>query len=96
MKEQKIDETRKFILESFDLIEKSESYVKTKNNIVNAIVNAKLTMASSLGIKISCITVSDFEGIKGTYLCDLLSNTLENAIMACKEIADDASKLPCI
>ena len=92
LKVQKIDETRKFISESFDLIEKSESYVKTKNNIVNAIVNAKLTMASSLGIKISCITVSDFEGIKGTDLCDLLSNTLENAITACKEIADDANK----
>lgn len=92
LKAQKIDETRKFISESFDLIEKSESYVKTKNNIVNAIVNAKLTMASSLGIKISCITVSDFEGIKGTDLCDLLSNTLENAITACKEIADDANK----
>ena len=76
LKVQKIDETRKFISESFDLIGKSESYVKTKNNIVNAIVNAKLTMASSLGIKISCITVSDFEGIKGTDLCDLLSNTL--------------------
>lgn len=92
LKVQKIDETRKFISESFDLIGKSESYVKTKNNIVNAIVNAKLTMASSLGIKISCITVSDFEGIKGTDLCDLLSNTLENAITACKEIADDANK----
>lgn len=92
LKVQKIDETRKFISESFDLIGKSEPYVKTKNNIVNAIVNAKLTMASSLGIKISCITVSDFEGIKGTDLCDLLSNTLENAITACKEIADDANK----
>ena len=92
LKAQKIDETRKFISESFDLIGKSEPYVKTKNNIVNAIVNAKLTMASSLGIKISCITVSDFEGIKGTDLCDLLSNTLENAITACKEIADDANK----
>lgn len=33
-----------------------------------------------------------FEGIKGTDLCDLLSNTLENAITACKEIADDANK----
>ena len=49
LKVQKIDETRKFISESFDLIEKSESYVKTKNNIVNAIVNAKLTMASPWG-----------------------------------------------
>ena len=92
LKVQKIEEASRFISESFDLIEKSESYVKTNNNIVNSIVNAKLTMASSLGIKISCITVSDFEGIKETDLCDLLSNTLENAITACKEIADDANK----
>lgn len=90
LKEMEIVKLREQYLEQF--IGKSEPYVKTKNNIVNAIVNAKLTMASSLGIKISCITVSDFEGIKGTDLCDLLSNTLENAITACKEIADDANK----
>ena len=77
---QKIDETRKFISESFDLIGKSESYVKTKNNIVNAIVNAKLTMASSLGIKISCITVSDFEGIKGTDRKSTRLNSSHNVI----------------
>ena len=88
----------------YDAMRKLRHDIKDKYETVNELlgqfhlsrvlfrVNAKLTMASSLGIKISCITVSDFEGIKGTDLCDLLSNTLENAITACKEIADDANK----
>lgn len=92
VKNGEFDEAEAFISDNFDLIDHSEPFIKTKNNIVNAIVNAKLTAASSLGIKVSCITVSDFEGISEIDLCDLLSNTLENAVTACRNMPSDENR----
>ena len=92
VKDKKYSEAEDFIMDNFDLIDHSEPYIKTDNAIVNAIVNAKLTVASTLGIKISCITVSSFDGINEVDLCDLLSNILENAITACKDMPVDSNK----
>ena len=40
----------------------------------------------------SWITVNDFVGINELDLCDLLSNTLENAITACEAMPPDLNK----
>ena len=92
IKNKELNEAEDFILNNFDLINHSEAFIKTDSIIVNAIVNAKLTVASTLGIKISCITVSSFDGINELDLCDLLSNTLENAITACKDMPIDSNR----
>ena len=96
IKDKKYDEAEDFIINNFDMIEHSAPFIKTDNNIVNAIVNAKLTVASTLGINISCITVSSFDGINELDLCDLLSNTLENAITACKDMPTNSNKFICL
>lgn len=88
----KIDEAKKLISGNYNLIDHTGIYVKTNNNILNAVVNAKLTAASTSGIKVSCLSDADINGISDLDLCDLLSNILENAITACREINDDRNK----
>ena len=86
-----IEEAKSFISKTNKIID-TETYVKTNSTIANAIINSKLTTASTLGIKVSCITVSDFNGIDEVDLCELLGNILENAITACNEMPSDSSR----
>lgn len=62
-----------------------EIFVKTNNDVVNAVINSKFTVAKSLGVNVRCLCVSDFHGITDIDLCRLLSNMIENAVEACSE-----------
>lgn len=62
-----------------------EIFVKTNNNVVNAVINSKFTVAKSLRVNVRCLCVSDFQGITDIDLCRLLSNMIENAVEACSE-----------
>ena len=86
-----IEEAKRFISKTNKIID-TETYVKTNSTIANAIINSKLTTAAALGIKVSCITVSDFNGIDEVDLCELLGNILENAITACNEMPPESSR----
>lgn len=89
------DETKEamdLIAKSNDVVNGVETFVRTDNAVANSIINSKLSAASALGIKVSCITVSDFDGISELDLCDLLSNTLENAVTACKNMSPNANR----
>jgi sensor histidine kinase regulating citrate/malate metabolism len=88
----KIKETMEFIEQSNSIVKTTLTFVQTNNPIANAIINSKLSSAYTLGIKVSCITVNDFVGINELDLCDLLSNTLENAITACESLSPDSNK----
>jgi len=88
----KTEEAMKFIERSNGIVKATMTFVQTNNAVANAIINSKLTAASTLGIKVSCITVSDFTGINELDLCDLLSNTLENAITACEMMSADSNR----
>lgn len=61
----------------------TDVFVRTDNDIVNAIVNAKFSAAKSFGIESVCLSIKTFNGIDDLDLCRLLSNMLENAITAC-------------
>ena len=63
---------------------KTEILINTDNAVLNAVVNAKLSSAKSLGIECSCLVAKDISGISDADLCRLLSNMLDNAITACK------------
>ncbi len=80
---EKTEEAMEFIEQSSGIVKATMTFVQTNSPIANAIINAKLSAASTLGIKVSCITVNDFAGINELDLCELLSNALENAITAC-------------
>ena len=62
-----------------------EVYVKTDNEIVNAVINTKLTDAKAYGISVRCLCISSFEGISDIDICRLLSNIIDNAVTGCRE-----------
>ena len=65
-----------------DICDEKLVFVRTGNDIVNAVVNLKLSAAKSIGIDCTYSSVADFTGIEDSDLCSLLSNLLDNAITA--------------
>lgn len=88
----KTEEAMKLIEQSSGIVKATMTFVHTHNEVANAIINSKLTLASTLGITVSCITVNDFTGISELDLCDLLSNALDNSIAACKTMPLESNK----
>lgn len=68
------------IEKNLNALVKTETFVHTDNDIVNAVINSKLSTAKSFGIEATCLSVSDFNEIDDIDLCRLLSNMLENAM----------------
>jgi len=73
-----------------DLDEKIKSAsldIVTGNRIVDAIVSAKMTLASAYNIKFEQnILLPDALAIEDTDLCAILSNLLDNAIESCRKL----------
>lgn len=82
--ENKNKEALSFIKEYLSELSGKETLINTSNDIVNAVVNVKLSAAKSYGINVICMCVADFNGISDLDLCSLISNMLENAVTACK------------
>ena len=61
-------------------------YVNTSSNIVNAVVNSKLTLCNECGIIIHCNIYGNIEKVSDIDLSILLSNLLDNAIEACQKM----------
>lgn len=78
-----IQSAMQHIEKHLDKLVKTETFVHTENDIVNAVINSKLSAARSFGIEATCLSVSDFHEVDDIDLCRLLSNMLENAITAC-------------
>lgn len=74
-----------FAKQNIENLEMSQTYVKTKNKVVNAVINSKLSSAAAMGIQVSCLATNNFDGIDDIDLCNLLGNTLDNAISACRD-----------
>lgn len=71
----------------------TEIFVRTDNDIVNAVVNSKMSAAKAFNIDSSCISVNTFDGIDNLDLYRILSNILDNAITACKNSASDNKQI---
>lgn len=78
-----VDSAMQHIEKHLDKLVKTETFVHTENDIVNAVINSKLSTARSFGIEATCLSVSAFYEVDDIDLCRLLSNMLENAITAC-------------
>lgn len=64
-----------------------------KDSIVNAVLNAKYNAAEESGI--DCFFHVDIDrvlGIDAVSLCTIFANTLDNAVEACRKIADPAKR----
>lgn len=83
LSEGKSDKAMEHIESNIEILSQTEIFVRTNNDIVNAVVNAQLSTAKSFGIDVTCLSVMDFDGINDLDLCRLLSNMLENAVTAC-------------
>ena len=55
-------------------------YIKTGNDIVDAIINIKLNIARENNIEIMCNINADFNGFDSNDIVNLLSNAIDNAI----------------
>lgn len=87
----KTDKAIEFIDKSAEEIGKINTFIKTNNDIVNAVVNTKLSAAQAAGIKVTALSVSDFGDIDSYDLCHLIGNLLDNAVCAAKQ--SDEKKL---
>lgn len=87
IKDDKSELAMKHIEKMLGVLSETEIFIMTNNSIVNAVINAKLSTAKSFGIDSTCLSVKDFNGIDELDLCRLLSNMLENAIAACKDMS---------
>lgn len=93
LSEKKIDETLNYIERNISYIRGKETVIDTNNSVVNAIINSELSMAAAIGISVSCFSVNSFDGIDDIDLCNLLSNSLDNAIAACRKNQEDEKKI---
>lgn len=83
LKESKGEAAMKYIEKNVATMSLTQTFITTNNDIVNAVVNTKASVAKSLGIQVTCLSVSNFSGIDDIDLCNLLGNILDNAITAC-------------
>lgn len=86
------EEAKRFIADNQMVVKKVDTKIYTNNDIVNAVINSKMTAASALGIDVLCCSVNDFAYIYNIDWCNLLSNMIDNAINACLDLSDDIDK----
>lgn len=84
-KEGKTEKAVQYLEEGRSKSDEKLVFVQTRNDIVNAVINLKLSAARALGIDCAYSSVADFKGLDDYDLCSLLSNMLDNAVTAAAE-----------
>lgn len=92
--ENKFDELAEYLPRICEQINKISSAVDTNHSIINAILNTKLSLAKSQGIKTLCSSVKQIhaEKIEEIDLCHLIGNMMDNAIEATLKISSKKTK----
>lgn len=85
IEENKLKEAREYIEKNLEAVEHIGKVVNTRDEIVNAIVSNKITIAKNKGIKTTFISVSDFNGLDKLDISGILGNLYDNAIEACEK-----------
>lgn len=93
LNDKKNNEAMSYLKKNIDHIKSIDSVINTSNIIVNAVINSKLSIAETMGIDVSCFSVNSFDGIDDIDLCNLLSNSLDNAIAACRKISETETRI---
>ena len=91
--EEKFDEARSFINKYSDIVEAPNSYIRTENELLDAIINSKLSQTYQYKIKTSCAVSSSCKQIDGIDLCNLLGNLLDNAIEASLKVPNSEAAI---
>lgn len=92
--ENKFNELAEYLPQICEQINKISSAVDTNHSIINAILNTKLSLAKSQGIKTLCSSVKQIhaEKIEEIDLCHLIGNMMDNAIEATLKISSEKTK----
>lgn len=77
-----LEKTRKYLAQYADHTTLMREYVKSKNQVVNAVINAKLMYCSEHDINTSVSVDQNIERLNDVELCCVLGNLLDNAIEA--------------
>ena len=91
IKEEKYSAALELIEKQGDDLAKVETIIDVGNDLVNAILNTKLTLAKSKSIDVICSIEKNISGVDDMDLCNLLGNTLDNAIAAA-ELCDTEAR----
>lgn len=84
LKEGKHNDAEQYLSKiSYDKLGTVIQYVATSSNIINAVINSKLTLCNESGIIINCNIFGSIEKFSDMDLSILLSNLLDNALEAC-------------
>lgn len=79
--EQKYNDAHKYLQEYLNTNE-INTYIYTKNEYVNAIINSKISLAKRKSINITSVVAGDICNVDNIDICNLLGNLLDNAIEA--------------
>lgn len=69
------------------IITAPEIFIDVGDVFINSILNSKLSIAKSKGIKVLCRAEQNISGISAFDLCNLLGNILDNAIEGAQNVA---------
>lgn len=83
LKEEKIDEAFEFIQKNAESADEVEVFIDVGDDVINALLNAKLSAAKQQGITVICNASTCISDIDKADLCNLLGNMLDNATEAC-------------
>lgn len=89
----KLEQAIDYIEDMDDMAEKMSFPCSTNNPVVDILVGNKLGIAKSRGIRVSCSLFLPYPcGLRDIDICVVLSNALDNAICACKNMDDGTEK----
>lgn len=89
----KTEQALNYIQDMDEMAEKLSFPCSTNNPVVDILAGNKLGIARSMGIRVSCSLLLPYPcGVRDIDLCIILSNALDNAIHACRNIGGDQEK----
>ena len=89
----KTEQAKEYLNREVSEITKTKQYVETDDEVVNCIINGKLTKAADLGIKVSFQIMKEAVNIEQYDITVILSNILDNAIEACANSENEDKRI---
>ena len=89
----KLKEAVSYMEDMDDMAETMSFPCSTNNPVVDILVGNKLGIAKSMGIRVDCSLLLPYPcGLRDIDICIVLSNALDNAIQACKNMDEGSEK----
>lgn len=93
----KAEQALNYIGDMEDITEELSFFCSTNNPVTDILIGNKLGIARSIGIEVSCSIIFPYPcTICDIDLCIILSNALDNAVNACKNIGGSKKKYICV